>query len=346
MRILTVPLVSLAFLFSAVPSEARPMRNFKVGEWYAGAYSSDTTGQFNHCAASATYRSGILVLFSIDKNFRWSMGFAHPDWQLRPGTVYDVAFTVDDLTPIAAKAVAITHTQIRVQLADSVELFSHFKRGYVLRVAAARRVFSFNLTGTSRVLPALLTCAQNRGASPRPPSSNPFENQKHAVDSRSPEDANVKAEAAVMAANLLSTAGLTKFTMLEPNEHPDIKGHARWFQGSTFGTINVFPKFTAGELKEIPGYLISIDAKRCTGTFFSGAIPDESNSAVARVFTTCQKGEKPVTVYYLAIPRKAGGAYVISTISLGSEKPAKEQDTLLRSAVFKLNGKSDSSLQN
>lgn len=344
MRIWTVPLVLSVVLLFAASSDARTMRNFRVGEWFAGAYSNDTTGEFSHCAASASYKSGIFVLFSIDKNFRWSMGFANPDWQLRLGTVYDVAFTVDDLTPITAKAVAISRSQIRVQLADSVELFSHFKRGYMLRVAAAQRVFSFNLTGTSRLLPALLTCTQNRGIAPRAPS-NPFENQRHATERHSTDDANVKAEAAVMAANLLSAAGLTNFTMLGPSEHPDIKGHARWFQGSTFGTINVFPKFTSSDVKEIPGYLISIDAKQCKGTFFSGVIPDDTNSTIARVFTTCQKDEKPITAYYLAIPRKAGGAYVISTISLGSEKPAKEQDTLLRSAVFKLNGRSESSLQ-
>jgi len=53
------------------------------------------------------------------------------------------------------------------------------------------------------------------------------------------------------------------------------------------------------------------------------------------VFTTCQVGSDTTTSYYLVVPRRAGGAYLIATISGGSEKPAKDVDAQLRSVVFK-----------
>jgi hypothetical protein len=90
-----------------------------------------------------------------------------------------------------------------------------------------------------------------------------------------------------------------------------------------------------GEFKNIPAYLIGNEAKACKGTFFSGAVPDDTTE-IGRVFTTCQRsGDDTSTGYYLAVPQRAGGAYLIATYSAGSEQPAKEADAQLRAVVFK-----------
>ena len=77
-RAVSIAAAVLADLFLTCAAPAATMRNFKVGSWDAGAYSNDTTRQFTHCAATATYANGISVLFSINRDFHWSMGFAHP----------------------------------------------------------------------------------------------------------------------------------------------------------------------------------------------------------------------------------------------------------------------------
>jgi hypothetical protein len=61
---------------------AKPIRLFNVANWKAGAYAKDATDQFSHCAASARYKSGITVYFSINRSFEWSMGFSNPTWKL------------------------------------------------------------------------------------------------------------------------------------------------------------------------------------------------------------------------------------------------------------------------
>jgi len=331
-----ISVVVAAIVSLTCAASAATMRNFKVGDWIAGAFSSDSTREFSHCAATGTYRSGISVIFAINRNFHWSMGFVHPSWTLRPGAVFDIAFTVDEMQPIMAKARALNAMAVEVDLEDSSELFARFRRGQVLRVAAASQVFSFNLTGTSQLLPSLLTCAANRGAATQM-AANPFETKPGKSSGSNPSaDPNTKAEAMAVAANLLAAAGIQGFTLLGPNEHPEFPGDARWMLGDdTMGAINVFPTAPQKELKSLPAWLIGRGAEACKGTFFSGAIPDDDASSLARVFTMCQVGNDGYTVYYLGAPRRAGGVYLITTMSRGSEKPAKETDTQLRSVVLK-----------
>ena len=60
---------------------------------------------------------------------------------------------------------------------------------------------------------------------------------------------------------------------------------------------------------------------------------------MARIFTTChQAGDKSTTIYYLAVPRKKGGLYVFSTVSAGSEGPAKGANEAIRNAMLDLKG--------
>ena len=327
-------LAATFFLTCAAP--AATMRNFRVGDWLAGAYSNDSTREFSHCAASGVYGNGISVLFSINRDFHWSMGFANPGWKLRSGEVFDIAFTVDDMQPIMAKGHVIKNLLVEVHLDESSELFARFRRGRVLRVAGANQVFTFNLTGTSQLLPALLACAANRGAATQT-AANPFETRaakSSPSNGGSPDRARETAEATALAANLLSAAGMTGFTLLGPSDYPEFKGDARWVQGDVLGTINVILNVPPGEFKNIPAYLIGDGAKACKGTFFSGALPEEA-ADIGRVFTTCQVGSDTSTSYYLVVPRRAGGAYLIATYSGGSEKPAKDIDAQLRSVVLK-----------
>src|SRR5262245_42105457 len=105
-------------------AQAELLRNFQVANWFVGVYSSEGSKTFHHCAASAKYNSGISVLFSINRDYRWSMGFAHPQWRLTNGQRYDVAFSIDGGTPIFAKANAYLGNAVEVFLADSSELFT------------------------------------------------------------------------------------------------------------------------------------------------------------------------------------------------------------------------------
>src|SRR5881296_3691584 len=168
--------VIVSLVAGSCPASAELIYNFQVGTWSGGAYTKQNTKQFNHCAAAANYNSGILMSFSVSRTFAWSMAFAHRSWRLTQGQTYDIAFTVDQMPPLRARAMAVGPNLVEVPLADSTELFQRFRQGYQLRVAAAGQVLAFNLTGTSQVLPALLRCVQAnlQPSASTTVASNPF----------------------------------------------------------------------------------------------------------------------------------------------------------------------------
>src|SRR6266545_3873692 len=168
----------LALMSVLGAATAAQISNFNVAGWRGGAYTNQAGNQFNHCGASATYNSGIVVSFAVSRAYQWSMAFSHGAWRLTPGQSYNIAFTVDQAAPLGARAIAISTNQVEVVLADSSQLFQRFRQGQQLRVAAAGQVFTFNLTGTSQVLPTLLQCVRanldpHPGAAPSV-AANPF----------------------------------------------------------------------------------------------------------------------------------------------------------------------------
>jgi hypothetical protein len=321
-------------------ASAELMYNFPVGTWAAGAYTKQNSRQFNHCAASASYNSGILMSFSVSRAFAWSMAFAHPSWRLTHGQSYDIAFTVDQMSPLRARAFAVGPNLVEVPLADSTELFQRFRQGYQLRVGAAGQVFAFNLTGTSQVLPALLRCVQanlqpagtttiaaNPFAAPAP--ANTRGQRSNGTGQERP--AAYRAEALSLAANILGSAGIVGFQIAEGDGFVD----AFWRANHLFGMVRIEPKDPPSL---ISAGMIAVDAAGCKSKFASGSIPASEND-VPRMFTKCGDGDQGYTVFYFILPRKAGGHYVIGTGASGGEDPAKQVESDIRQATLKVTGR-------
>ena len=57
-------------------ASAEKISDLRAGAWKGGAYSNNNTGEFSHCAASARYKSGTSLLFSVTRSGKWSMAFA------------------------------------------------------------------------------------------------------------------------------------------------------------------------------------------------------------------------------------------------------------------------------
>src|SRR5262245_60572611 len=172
-----VVILSAVLALTSAPATAAQISHFQVAGWRGGAYTNQAGTQFNHCGASATYNSGIIVSFAVSRTYQWSMAFSHGSWRLTPGQSYNIAFTVDQAAPLGARAIAIGTNQVEVVPADSTQLFQQFRQGQQLRVAAAGQVFTFNLTGTSQLLPTLLQCVRaNLNTQPAAPAvaANPF----------------------------------------------------------------------------------------------------------------------------------------------------------------------------
>lgn len=336
MRLVVACGAILALIGGPGAASAETLYNFQVAGWTAGAYTKQNTKQFNHCAASAAYNSGILMVFSVSRTYTWSMGFSHRAWHLTKGQSYDIAFTVDQAPPIGGRAIAIGPSQVEVPLADSSQLFQRFRQGHQLRVAAAGQVFSFNLTGTSQVLPALLRCVQanvqpsaptttataNPFVAPAPAPTNP------AGQGRPPA---YRAEAVSLAANILGSAGVVGFRITDDDKNGFID--AAWRADSLFGMVRIEPKEPPAL---ISAGMIAVDAAGCKSKFASGSMPATDNNELTRMFTKCGEGDQGWTVYYFIMPRKAGGYYLIGTGASGSDEPARQVESDIRQATMRV----------
>lgn len=325
--------VAVSAVLGATAASADVMHSFKVGAWQGGAYSNNQTKQFNHCAATASYRSGVMMLFSVNKTYHWSIGFASNSWRLNRGAEYPLRLDIDGVTGFDAKAAAIATDMVEIKLADSVELFHKFRRGHQLKVMTAGTELDFVLTDTSKVLPVLIQCVNRMIAVPATAQSNPFVAPK----TQSGPGANERTEGTMLLANILSSAGVTGFRLLGPDEKmPFDKAAAAYEADGMVGAIFVLPNSKVA-LKEAPATIIAIDAADCAGKFASGATPDPS-SAIVRAFTSCQTAEGLTTSYYVASVRKRGGLYIFVTRAQGAmqQDQAKEVDTGIRTAAHKL----------
>jgi hypothetical protein len=332
-------LFSWAFVvaFIASPAEiatAQTLQSFRIGNWQGGAYASN--GRFTFCAAWATYNSGNSVRFAIDRQYRWGMDLANRAWQLRPGGVYELAFSIDGADPIRITAKAANSTELSFQLADSTELFNRFRRGNQLRVASTHSALTFNLADTSAMLARLHDCVRRHTqpatvANPSGGKQRPGSSARDTV-----ADPALQAEAAVLLANVMAAANVRGYSMGAPEEAAKIGGHAFWTAPSALGTLLVIPHRRIDD-PEIPGFVTGVNAMGCKGAFMSASLP-ATDARVVRATTTCQRpGEALSTSYYFGVPRPRGGIYLFTTRTNqdGGREDVERADDLIRQATFR-----------
>jgi hypothetical protein len=240
---------------------------------------------------------------------------------------------------------AITGEIVSAALPDNAALFNSFRRGRTLYVKVTGTdvgAIPFVLTDTSQMLAYLLRCVQNGGVKPSPavmaaPKMFGTPNTATATPTNTKSETSSvaeKAEATLLAANLISELGITGFKFLTPEEMPKgITADAMWAAGKTLGTVHVLP--TATDINAVAPILIGRDAKECKKAFASGAMPVETDSKIASVFTRCDLGKDAFVSFYLVAPRKAGGVYVIGTYGDEQEESVKTVDSGVKTAVFR-----------
>lgn len=145
-------------LATATAGLAKPITEFTIGNWHAGAYSNDQTDKFSHCAASATYNSNITVFVWVYDNFDWEIGFQHDSWRLAKDSEVQVGYRFDRGTWLSGKARAVETDFIRMAMGSDSTLINLFRHGSYMDLAFGGRNYGFNLTGTSRLLSGLAEC--------------------------------------------------------------------------------------------------------------------------------------------------------------------------------------------
>ncbi len=159
MRIVAIASAAAAIL-AAAPASAATIQTYKVANWDVGAYTNNSTGRFTHCAASARYRNGLTLIFSVSEKLDWGISFLNPDWNLREGREIEIEYQIDNGRTNSATGRAVNARQIVAKLPDSAELFNQFRYGYrmVVSINDGRNV-PFDLRDTNAMLTEVLRCA-------------------------------------------------------------------------------------------------------------------------------------------------------------------------------------------
>ena len=146
---------------SSTADAAGPFGTVTVGNWHGGAYTDDKTGALTHCAAGATYQSGIYFMVSMGQDFSWTLGFAHENWQLTTGQAFPLAMTFDGQQAINVQGMPIGTHMVSVAMPANSALVGQFRKAKVMSLFAQRQLFQFTLNQTAQLLPALLNCIQS-----------------------------------------------------------------------------------------------------------------------------------------------------------------------------------------
>lgn len=341
MRLLAIATVGVALLAPA-SAGAATIQSYKVSNWDLGAYSNNSTGRFTHCAASGRYRNGLTLIFSVTESLNWGISFLNPEWNIREGRVIDIEFQIDSGRVNRATARAVASKQIVAKLPDSANLFNQFRYGsrLVVSINDGKPVL-FNLSDTNAMLTEVLRCANrykgyvDRGGNSlrdadrnsglrddglsRLPNSrdDDLRNERRQTPPAPSKQGTTptpesQAEAREVVTNILRRANFD-YEVQKPEQLSDELRNtfdAVWRGDGVLGTLRILSGSRAATIDKVRGDMISSDAVTCKGKFASGALPAMSGSQSQTMFTSCE-GQSNWSVYYIVVPRKKGGVYLL-----------------------------------
>ncbi|RZN30872.1 trypsin-like peptidase domain-containing protein [Bradyrhizobium sp. Leo121] len=189
-------------VLSVTSSHARgPYGSIAIGNWQGGAYTDDNSGNFTHCAAGASYQSGIYFLVLIDARGNWRLGFSHQGWRLTAGESFPMTLTFDGQQPFNVYGRPLGAQLVAVDMPLNSALINQFRKARTMSAFAEGQLFQFNLNQTAQLLPALVTCVEsvrknglaNAGefavAPPKPAPSTPAAPSAAAPNAGAPKQA-------------------------------------------------------------------------------------------------------------------------------------------------------------
>ena len=274
---------------------------------------------------------------------QWTLGFAHPTWQLKPGESFPIVLTFDGREQFNVFGAAQAPTVVFVPMPQNSSLLSQFRKSNGMMALAQGKTFQFALTSTSQLMPILANCVDrmNRGGmraagdfssgaststaqpAPAPPPAAPV-TVTSSLSSGTPEDH--KLEAMEIATNFILKSALQNPRILSRSEIPAtlVNDGAVWKSEEALGSVKIVPG--DGNLKgiEVASAIAAADSSECKGKFMTGRAADLVDSDVVfRGFSICDDTSGSRSAQYFVVPRKKGGFIVLSVGSDMKTEPAR-----------------------
>jgi len=313
---------------------------FHVSDWVGRAYWNQHEKQLDHCSAQLTNADNITIIYSLDRQYTWSIELSSPAWNFIKGASFDVTFVTGNRGYLRQRVIATDAHLVRVQLPDSLTIFGSFRRIFQIDLIAGGLTSHFNLTFNNQVLTALTRCIVRGTSLQSRAAIAAWMKTIGSAAGNNVESSNYK-EASALASNIMADVAMPNAANAKPNEIPNsLTGDAIWKVGSILFSVSILTQSEPSKIAELASIIIGADAQKCRGDFFSGAMLDNIKALrVARVYSTCQTLQATTSVYYLVIPRKQGGLYLLATFTSGieitasGEQTASDFDSKIRSSI-------------
>ena len=145
----------LHLCLAGLADAAGPFGSVNVGNWIGGAFSNDQTGAFSHCAATASYGNGVILVVGHGANSSWTLGFANPAAHFKQGesSAIDVIFDGQEQARLFATA-----SQTMLTAAMPANVVRTFQKASLMVATAGRTALNFDLTSTGPLIAALTNC--------------------------------------------------------------------------------------------------------------------------------------------------------------------------------------------
>ncbi|MGY3413513.1 hypothetical protein ACVWZV_009680 [Bradyrhizobium sp. GM5.1] len=354
MRALIAALVLLVTIVNPVQAGG-PYGRISVAGWSGGAYTDNKTGQFANCIASANYKSGIDFGVLVTKAYSWMLAFTHPSWTLTQGQKFPIVLSFDGRNTFNVDAVAVAGTTVFVPMPDNSALIKSFRAARTMSAFAQGHLFQFDLSGTSVLIPALVTCVKTINAggiaaasdftaavaanvTPKLVAPNTSPTNASSLEPARPRDgsAELQLEAMQLASNfILKASSLSHPALVKRSETPVALAStgAAWKADNATGFVRIIPPQPNVAGLDVAAAIVGNDAKDCKGKFASARNSELVDSEVVfRGMSSCEDSEKSAIAEYFILPRKAGGFIMFSVISpmktIGQQIQGQQRDEL------------------
>lgn len=343
-------LAILALVWSVgARSEQIPGYSQRLGAWEIGAYMGDNK-IFSHCAMYAAYQSGISMILTISKDYSWRIAWMNEKWNLKQNQAIQVSLYIDGVGPQVINATARQPSLVVAELPDSAALFDSFRKGYKLVAHADGSKYEFSLNGTYNALTETVRCVKQfaeYGQKSVGTGNTPLDTASGAQPQNAPrDDIELKLEATTLMGNILSMADIANARILTSQERKSdvfrdlAPWEVVWRADSIVGGLLVPATSGKTNFEQVTSALIAGDKASCgNGAFVPGSAAGEDGKAISSLVTSCTTGAKTLEVWYILVPREAGGYYQFVTFGYidrsSDNTPLTKADALLRAAVRK-----------
>lgn len=226
----------------------------------------------------------------------------------------ELVFGRNDIVRIGAKAVQ--PQLVVVTMPANSDIVRAFRGAEFLEANMLGARYSFRLTSTAEVMPALVDCVKtNANLKVAPGTPAPGGNTPAVAG----HDPSLQLEAVTLATNFLLRTQLPEPKVLSGSEAPSGVGAnaVGWRASGATGIVRIMPGANLKDV-DVAAAVASSDARGCRGWFASGRTTDNiEGGSVLRGFSSCENGGDARYSEYYVLPRKQGGFVMFSVVSSG-----------------------------